>query len=117
MKLSLSFAVISIAAMAGFAGPVSAQRSQHMTVQCLDMDGYPRRPVCRQSDIWRQPDICSCPANTLEVEAPYCDRGEVPAVISHDSNRARMAAARHGTLVGATYEGRRFCVRPVPTPH
>lgn len=115
MRKALFTALICLAAQGAFAGRVSAD-TERTTVQCLDMSGAPRGPICRQGDVWRQSDICRCPAATLEVPAPYCARGETPAPDSRDANEARLAAAHHGSLVGASFQGRRFCVRPTPTP-
>ncbi len=116
MRTAAFTVLLCLAASAALPGAAFAD-SQRTTVQCLDMSGAPKGPVCRQGDIWRQSDICRCPSATLEVSAPYCDRNETPAPDGLEANKARLAAAHQGTLVGASYQGHRFCVRPTRTPH
>ena len=91
-------------------GPVEIESGK----VCLDTLGGRRPPDCRTTNASRiqtEPNICLCPAGLLPVTAPYCAAGESPAPDSRDADRARLAAAKaNGTLAGATYEGRRFCV-------
>jgi hypothetical protein len=105
-----------LAASAAFTGGAASAGSQRMATQCLDTNGEPHGAICRRGSVWDQSDICRCPGATQEVSAPYCERGETPAPDSLEANQARLAAARHGTLAGASYQGKRFCVRPSHTP-
>ena len=113
-RLILSAALLALAAPALAdpvpTGPVAVQSGK----ACLDTLGGRRPPSCRTilaSRIQTEPDICLCPAGLLPVAAPYCAAGESPAPDSKDADRARLKAAKaNGTLVGARYQGRRFCV-------
>ena len=81
---------------------------------CLDTLGGRRPPDCRTTNASRiqtEPNICLCPAGLRPVAAPYCEAGESPAPDSKEADRARLEASKAaGTLVGATYHGRRFCL-------
>jgi len=120
MKASLLFAAIGAATLlAGVAGPAAQADGTSRpgaTVVCLDPNGATRGPICKRGSVWSQDDICRCPDATTEVTAPYCDKGEVPVGQGRAADRARSEAARDGSLVGKSFEGRRFCVRPQHTP-
>jgi hypothetical protein len=107
--------LFTLAALA-VALPALAQGPSGTATVCLGLDGATRAPACRNGSMWRQDDMCVCPMNADQVQAPYCAPGETPAPDSHKANNARHEAARHGSLVGATFEGHRFCVRPSPKP-
>ena len=87
-----------------------------VATQCLDTLGTPLAPACRTigsaSRLREQPDICVCAAGVREVSVPFCQPGEISAPDSLAANRARLAAARAGTLMTAAFEGRRFCAQP-----
>ena len=100
---------------APLAAQASGERPGVATV-CLSLDGSSRGPTCHKNSTWRQDDICNCPGTTEQVSAPLCAPGENPAPDSAAANRARHNAVHNGSLMGATYEGKRFCVRPEPTP-
>ena len=116
MKNLLLVSVFSLSALA-MSAPIAAQATGDKTATvCLSLDGSSRGPVCHKTSTWRQDDICNCPGATDQVTAPLCDAGETPAPDSAAANRARHDAVHNGSLMGATYQGRRFCVRPEPTP-
>ena len=81
---------------------------------CLDPLGENHGLVCRSfsaSRIDARPDICQCLNANLQVEAPYCARGETPQIPTRDFELARRATAlRDGTLVGKAYHGRSYCI-------
>ena len=91
-------------------GPVELESGK----VCLDTLGGRRPPDCRTTNASRiqtEPNICLCAAGLRPVAAPYCAPGEVPAPDSKEADRARLEASKaSGTLVGATFQGRRFCV-------
>lgn len=106
------FAALLAASAGGGAG-------RDRAVLCLDPLGINRHQVCRSysaSRLSSEPDICVCDGPELRVEAPYCAAGERPAPEDAAYDRARYAlAAKAGTLVGGSYQGRSFCVaRPRP---
>ncbi len=108
--LGLCLAAAPAAADPRPTGPIELQGAK----VCLDTLGVRHAPDCRTTNASRivtDPDICLCPAGLREAPAPYCDPGETPAPDSADADRARLAAVKAtGTLVGASYGGRRFCV-------
>jgi hypothetical protein len=108
----LMFSCLSLGAPAA----VQAAGGEHTATVCLSMDGALRAPACRRTSTWRQDDICNCPANTDQLQAPLCAPGETPAPEGAAADRARLDAAHHGGLMGANYQGKRFCVRPEPMP-
>ncbi|HEY3815095.1 MAG TPA: hypothetical protein VGL66_17895 [Caulobacteraceae bacterium] len=116
MKSVLLVSVLALSALA-MSAPIAAQASGARTATvCLSLDGSTRGPVCHKTSTWRQDDICNCPGTTDQVTAPLCAAGETPAPDSADANRARRAAVHNGSLAGGAYNGKRFCVRPEPTP-
>jgi hypothetical protein len=117
MKSVILATVLSLGTLA-MSMPVAAQApsGERTATVCLRVDGSLRAPNCKRSSLWRQDDICNCPGPTDMVQAPLCAPNEVPAPESADANRARVAAVHNGSLVGATFNGRRFCVRPLPEP-
>jgi hypothetical protein len=116
MKSVLLASVLTLTALA-MSAPMAAQASGERTATvCLSLDGSSRGAVCHKTSTWRQDDICNCPGTTDQVTAPLCAAGESPAPDSADANRARHDAVHNGSLVGATYKGKRFCVRPEPMP-
>lgn len=107
----------ALAAAQAIAGGASASTSHApYGTLCLDLLGENRGPVCRAfsaSRIDPRPDICQCLDGSLQVDAPYCGRGETPQVPTRDFETARRAAAlRDGTLVGKAYRGRSYCIAP-----
>ncbi|HWE45098.1 MAG TPA: hypothetical protein VG407_03640 [Caulobacteraceae bacterium] len=116
MQRVLLLPVLAFTALA-MSAPLAAQASgQRTATVCLNLDGSTRGPTCHKTSTWRQDDICNCPGTTDQVTAPLCAPGESPAPESADANRARHAAVHNGSLMGATYNGKRFCVRPESTP-
>ena len=107
-------ALAAVQLIAGGAAP-SASRAGSGTL-CLDPLGENRGAVCRSfgaSRIDPRPDICQCLNGDLQVDAPYCGRGEAPQIPTHAFKLARREAAlRDGTLVGKTYAGRSYCIAP-----
>lgn len=81
---------------------------------CLDQRGASRPVVCRSVPLNRlssEPGFCLC-ADTLDtpVQAPICPRGVRSPGESRAYERARLEAARDGSLVGDSFEGRPMCV-------
>ena len=114
-QLILSTALLLAAAVPAAADPTPTGPVQLQSGRvCLDTLGGRHAPACRTTNASRiqtEPDICVCAAGLREVAAPYCAAGELPAPDSKDADRARLEAAKaNGTLDGAGYQGRRFCV-------
>ncbi len=119
MKIVPVLLATAATALAGFAlaDPRPTFPYTGVATQCLDTLGTPQPPVCRTigsaSRLREQPDTCICGGGALrEVSVPFCQPGEVSAPDSRAANRARLAAARAGTLMTARFEGRRFCAQP-----
>jgi hypothetical protein len=116
-KLSVLASVLAAAvALAGVGVASSPQEGSAtkptMGILCLDVGGEARPPVCRGSSsrIDQGYDICIC-ETAQRVETPVCGKGEKPPAEKRAYELARKDAARDGSLVGDTYEGRRMCVR------
>lgn len=83
------------------------------TSLCIDVGGQTRPVTCRKSAsrLATQDDICTCRVGTL-VTVPYCPPGVSPPAENRAFEKARLALARDGSLVGDQYQGRDICVRP-----
>jgi hypothetical protein len=109
---------ILIAAAALAAGAASAQPINEnpptKTIQCIEVGGQSIPPSCRVpgSRLDKREDICTCPDGGQRVEVAVCGKGERPPAENKALNIARRTAARDGTLVGDTIDGRRICVAP-----
>ena len=115
MRRLLVPAVLLVCAAPALADPIPTGPVQLESGKvCLDTLGGRHAPACRTTNASRirtEPDICLCPAGLRPVAAPYCAAGEAPAPDSRDADRARLEASRaKGSLAGASYRGRRFCV-------
>lgn len=108
---SLFLAALAIGGASG-AAPAATPLHPSTRIICLDVGGELRPAVCRASSsrLDQSDSICIC-ENAQRVEAPVCDRGEKPLSESRTYERARKDAARDGSLVGDTFQGRRMCVR------
>lgn len=114
--------LVILGAAALMAGPAVADPRptfpyEGVATQCLDTLGTPQAPVCRTigsaSRLRSAPDTCICGGAALRtVTVPFCAPGEISAPDSAAANRARSHAANAGTLMTATFEGRRFCAQP-----
>lgn len=109
-RVPLLLALTLAAAQAVVTQASAAPAGRGATVVCLDPSGATRGPICRSGSMWSRDDICRCPAATVQVDASWCAPHETPAPDSRAANEARRRAARDGSLVGASFEGRRFCV-------
>jgi hypothetical protein len=106
-------AALALAGGAAMAQPIS-ENPPTKTIQCIEVGGQSIPPSCRvpASRLDKREDICTCPAGGQRVEVAVCAKGETPPAESKALNIVRRTAARDGTLVGDTIEGRRICVAP-----
>jgi hypothetical protein len=113
MKVML--AGLALAALGATAQAQSMDNPPTTTIQCIDVAGRSRPPVCwaPSSRLNPREDICNC-RETERVVAPICPPGVTPPAENVALYQARRAALRDhgGTLVGATFEGRPMCVAP-----
>ena len=115
MRRFLAPAVLLMLAAPAAADPVPTAPVEVQSGKvCLDTLGGRHAPACRTTNASRiltDPDICVCPASLREASAPFCAPGESPAPDSKSADHARLAALKAtGTLVGAAYQGHRFCI-------
>ena len=84
------------------------------TIQCVGVSGKPEPVVCKApaSRLDAREDICTCPVNGMRTEVAICAKGERETPDSLAANRVRREAARDGSLIGDTFEGRPICVAP-----
>ena len=108
--------LLVIAAMAlGVAGAALADTSPKTRTVCIDPAGKSLPAHCKvgqASRISEDVDICLCPAGAERVEAPLCAKGVQAPPESLAYEKARHAAIKNGSLVGAMYNGQPMCVAP-----
>jgi hypothetical protein len=112
--MKLSILLLAGAALAFGAGAASADSmGDRSTTICLDSGGHQAPVRCKTQDASRlntREDICICPAATQQVKVPVCPSGVKPPGESAAYEQARLKAASHGSLVGATWRGQPMCV-------
>jgi hypothetical protein len=104
--------VVGFAAAAPAASLADAPKTRTV---CLDPAGKNLPAHCKigqASRIDGTEDICLCPAGADRVEAPICAPGVHQPAESAAYERARKAAVKNGSLVGAIYNGEPMCVTP-----
>jgi hypothetical protein len=109
-------ALIAAAALVASAGAAFAQAplSQNpptQTIICLDVSGQTLPVSCRvpASRLDKREDFCTCRTGT-QVDIAICPDGVRPPAENRAYERARKAAVKNGSLLGAMYEGQPMCV-------
>ena len=110
MKIAIFWAAAVLGLCAGAAGAQSFDGKT--TVLCLDVSGKSLPATCQSqaSRLSKIEDICTCPMGGDRVTTPICADGVKPPADSLAYEKARHAAVKKGSLVGATYEGKPMCV-------
>lgn len=110
--LALGLLGAALAATAAFAQPVN-ENPPTWTIMCLDVSGRSLPAVCRVPGSLLDPreDICVC-HDGMRVKASICPDGVQPPPESLALMKARRAQMKHGSLIGATFDGRPICVEP-----
>jgi hypothetical protein len=107
--------VVSLAAAAAFDVAWAADAPKTQTI-CLDSAGHQRPATCHGygggSRLASQDDVCTCPGAAQIVKAPTCGPNETPPPEGAAYEDARLKAITHGSLEGATYQGKPMCVNP-----
>ena len=108
--------LIAAAAFVAAAGAASAQAplSQNpptQTIICLDVNGQTLPVSCKvpASRLDKREDFCTCRTG-MQVDIAICPDGVKPPAENRAYEKARKAAVKSGSLLGATYEGRPMCV-------
>ena len=108
--------LIAAAAFVAAAGAASAQAplSQNpptQTIICLDVNGQTLPVSCKvpASRLDKREDFCTCRTGT-QVDISICPDGVKAPAENRAYEKARKAAVKNGSLLGATYEGRPMCV-------
>lgn len=111
-RVSLIIAMALAAGAAQAASPMSANPPTESSL-CLDVGGGILPVTCQApgSRTDQREDICLCLNGGVRVDVPVCGPGEEPPAETRVFENARRDAARDGSLIGDTYEGRRMCVR------
>lgn len=111
--LFITLAATALLGTTAVAGQPAGDGGRRMTQTiCLDVGGEQRPAICRGSGsrIDQTYDICTC-EDAQRVEAPICASGEKPQSENRVFELARKDAARDGSLVGDSFEGRSMCVK------
>jgi hypothetical protein len=113
-----SLVTASVFIIAGLMTSAGAQPGSSVTNPatreiCVDVGGRSEPAVCQSpaSRLDNSDDFCVC-RSAQKVDAPVCGPGEKPPAESLAFEKARKAAARDGSLVGDTYDGRPMCIEP-----
>lgn len=104
---------LALAAGSATAQPIG-ENPPTRTIQCIEVGGQSIPPLCRVpgSRLDKREDICTCPAGGQRVEVAICAKGERAPPESRALNVVRRTAARDGTLLGDSIDGRPICVAP-----
>ena len=110
MKIAILSAAAALALCAGSAGAQSFDGKT--SILCLDVSGKSLPATCKSpaSRLEKREDICTCPMGGDRVTVPVCPEGVKPPAESAAYERARHAAVKNGSLVGATFEGKPMCI-------
>ena len=114
MSLPVLLATAAVAFTAA-AGAAFADNGPKTRTVCIDPAGKSLPANCKvaqASRISQDVDICLCPGGAERVEAPICPDGVRAPAESAAYERARKAAVKDGSLVGAMYNGQPMCVAP-----
>ncbi|MDO1558391.1 hypothetical protein Q0812_02985 [Brevundimonas sp. 2R-24] len=100
-------------ALSGFTSPDTRPAPDAITL-CLTSLGTQVAAVCRNPGGSQSgyEGFCVCPIEARQVAAPPCPEGEDPPTPNREYERARMEAARDGSLYGDSYNGQAMCLRP-----
>ncbi|HEY3950939.1 hypothetical protein [Phenylobacterium sp.] len=114
MKLSILLAAGAVSLAAALAAQ-AADAPKTQTI-CLASGGQQRPATCHGygggSRLAAQDEVCTCPGAAQMVKAPTCAAGETPPSESAAYEQARLKAISHGSLEGATWQGKSMCVNP-----
>lgn len=115
MKTATLIVGAALSLVAGFAAaqPVG-ENPPKTTILCLDVAGRTEPATCKVPASRLDPteDICLCNGASERVVAPICPSGVSPPAESAAFERARHAAIKNGSLVGASWQGKPMCVAP-----
>jgi len=113
MRLAVPMAAAALALAAAIPAQSLADNAGRTRTVCLDPAGKNLPAHCKMGEASRiesHEDICLCPAGAERVEAPVCPSGVREPAESAAYERARRAAVKNGSLVGATFNGQPMCV-------
>ena len=106
------FGAALFAASAGLAGAQPlGPNPPTQTVICVDVGGQSLPAVCNvpASRLDKREDFCTCRTGT-QVDISICPDGVKAPAENRAYEKARKAAVKNGSLIGATYEGQPMCV-------
>ncbi len=110
--------ILIAAALAASSGPVLAAAGMaanppRQTSICLDVSGQTLPVVCRgpASRLDQREDICQC-FEGRRVDVAVCAKGQKPPPDGLALDKVRRLAAKDGSLIGDSFEGRPICVEP-----
>lgn len=106
-------AVLAAASGPALAASNMATNPPRQTSICLDVSGQTLPVVCRgpASRLDKREDICQCPEGR-RVDVAVCAPGQKAPPDGLALDKVRRLAAKDGSLIGDTFEGRPICVEP-----
>lgn len=108
--------VSALLALSAAFGPAAASTTAPpaTTIQCITVSGRDEPALCKvpPGRLDRSEYICTCPAGGQRVEVAVCAKGQKPPPSNLALDRVRREAARDGSLLGDTVDGRPICVAP-----
>lgn len=107
--------VIAAVALTASGAAAADMRSNppKQTSVCLDVSGQSLPVVCKApaSRLDKREDICQCPEG-VRVDVAVCAPGQHAPPDGLALDKVRRVAAKDGSLIGDTFEGKPICVEP-----
>lgn len=105
-------AAVALTASGAAAADMTSNPPKQTSI-CLDVSGQTLPVICKvpASRLDKREDICQCPEG-VRVDVAVCAPGQRPPPDGLALDKVRRVAAKDGSLIGDTFEGRPICVEP-----
>lgn len=112
LRVTMIAAVLALAGASAQAADMTSNPPRQTAI-CLDVGGQTLPVVCRVpgSRLDKREDFCSCPEGS-RTEVAVCAKGQRPPADGLALDKVRRLAAKDGSLLGDTFEGKPICVAP-----
>ena len=113
IRASLIAAILAVSAGQALAAKDMASNPPKQTSICLDVSGQTLPVTCRgpASRLDKREDICQC-FEGRRVDVAVCAKGQREPPDGLALDKVRRLAAKDGSLIGDTFDGRPICVEP-----